>query len=182
MPFRGKVRADLMGPSGDKADLQKRDPAVVPQRGIVRLYGKRSLFFLSVYCYFIIFLIFMQISPDMFFVFYNAFCKREIVFVKGSPPEKFRQRLKPGKALARRDDPAGIPVQAVAYGGTESSQVVFCQSPVLQKISRDIFHQRRLFAVIRLGKHSRRLIYQKDVRILIDHIQITDRPRSSCLF
>ena len=118
----------------------------------------------------------------MFFDFYNAFRQRKIIFVKGSPPEKLRKRLKPGKALSCRNDPAGIPVQAVAYGRTESSQVALCQSPVLQKISRDIFHQRRLSAFIRLGKHSRRLIYQKDVRILIDHIQITDRPRSGCCF
>src|SRR5699024_6958697 len=165
MPFRGKMRADLMGPSCNKPDLQKRDHSVISQWSINRLNGQSAIFLFSVYCYFIIFLIFMQISSDMFFVFYNAFCQRKIVFMKSSSAKKLRQRLQSGKAFARRNDPAGIPVQTVAYGRTESSQVILCQSSPLQKIPRDIFHQRRLSAFIRLGKHSRRFIYQKDVGV-----------------
>ena len=73
----------------------------------------------------------MQITFDIFFVFYDALYQTAVKLVKASVVEKARELLQPGKGFARCHNSAGISVQAVAHGRAEGVKGSFCHSSLL---------------------------------------------------
>jgi|GEM_PF-534823 len=96
-----KVGPDLMGPSCDQLHLKKGDASVIPKGTVSGLNGKCSRGFFFLYCYFITFFVFMQITFDIFFVFYDALYQTAVKLVKASVVEKARELLQPGKLNKR---------------------------------------------------------------------------------
>ena len=76
---------------------------------------------------FVICMIFMQISMNMFFLRNNTFNDTQVIFVQSSVMKKYGQLLKSGERSACCNDSAGVFIQTVADRRPESMEIFFFQ-------------------------------------------------------
>ena len=166
MPRRGKLRSDLMRPSGDQPDAEKRKAFIKPgERYRIKLCRLRSRQGLIQKLSRIRGLIF----PVILFEMQRALCRSAhnapVIFFDQSFFKQERQKLLTGKRLSGSHKSARISVQAVCRSRGKSQPA--CLSALFKIHGNDII-QGNIFRLCLLGQQACRLVRKKDVIIFIN--------------